>query len=279
MSDAVAIEVFSPGVWGGLTWTLDDLDAMVRNFDALKDYVKPPLKLGHDDRPGAPAYGWIERLEVAGKRLIAHVRDIPEALKAAVRAGRYRRVSSEIYPRWENTTAEKQNLRTGVTGPVLAAIAALGAEAPEVRDLRDITLTEADTAEALAFFAEDVQPAITPEEEPTMPSEFKRRADELAAVPPMLLAETHSTPTAFSEAVDGVLKEQPDRRRRDVALGLMRTTVAFSETSATDIDAAMHQICRERGLDPQRFSERHEALERVASDPRFKHLCGPWGQV
>ena len=41
-------EIFSVGTWNGDKYTVADLQDMVANFNALKDEIKPPIKLGHN---------------------------------------------------------------------------------------------------------------------------------------------------------------------------------------------------------------------------------------
>jgi hypothetical protein len=137
------IEIFTPGEWAGLSWTDEDLDEMVRNFHALAAYVKPPIKLGHDDGQvlaqvdGYPAIGHVENLRRVGNRLVADVSDMPSIVRNAIDKRLYRRVSAEIYPSWETTSAAK-SLKSDVQGKVLAAVALLGADVPEVKSLDDL---------------------------------------------------------------------------------------------------------------------------------------------
>src|SRR5438552_3766880 len=52
MSDGgdLDVELFSTGLWAGQTWTVADLDEIAANFERLKTFIKPPLKLGHDNQ-------------------------------------------------------------------------------------------------------------------------------------------------------------------------------------------------------------------------------------
>jgi len=141
--EVLPIECFAPGTWAGLTWKVEDLDEMCRNFTALAQYVKPPVKLGHDDKQllaqtdGQPALGWVKGLRRVGEKLIAEVAGIPNALRQILKQGAYRRVSAEIYPEVEGTSFAK-NLPITVRGKALAALAFLGADVPEVKTLDDL---------------------------------------------------------------------------------------------------------------------------------------------
>lgn len=147
-SELVPIEILAPGTYistsgDPIPVETEQLDAMVANFSALAQFIKPPLKLGHGKQviaqpAGQPALGWVARLTRAGRKLIAHVADMPDVVKAAIRTGRYRRVSAEFLLDFGATVWE-QNLKTGVRGPVLEAVALLGADLPQCAELADLT--------------------------------------------------------------------------------------------------------------------------------------------
>ncbi len=131
------VEAFAAGTWHGEEYTVADLQSMVKNFEALGDTVKPPVKLGHNEKQmkeimkdGQPALGWVKSLKRKGDKLIATLTQVPDLVYKAIRAGRYKRVSSEIY--W--------NYRQGgkVYDRVYAGLALLGADIPEVTTLADL---------------------------------------------------------------------------------------------------------------------------------------------
>jgi len=55
-----------------------------------------PIVLGHPEKD-SPAYGWIERLQVQGDRLLAYPKQVTEELKKLVRDGYYRKISASFY--------------------------------------------------------------------------------------------------------------------------------------------------------------------------------------
>jgi hypothetical protein len=131
------VEVFASGKWNGDTYTDDDLTAMVKAFSALGDTVKPPVKLGHNEKQmkdilgdGQPALGWVKSLKQMGSKLIATITQVPDLVYQAIKAGRYKRVSSEIY--WNYKQDGK------VFSRVLAGVALLGADIPAVSTLADL---------------------------------------------------------------------------------------------------------------------------------------------
>ncbi len=134
----IDVEIFSAGTWNGDDYTVADLHDMVKNFDLLKNEIKPPVKLGHNDdglntivTDGQPAYGWVKALKVVGVKLMATITQVPEVLKKAIKAGRYKRVSSEVYWNLKKKTGELYRR-------VLGAVAFLGSDAPAVTNLADL---------------------------------------------------------------------------------------------------------------------------------------------
>lgn len=131
------VEAFAVGTWNGDKYTQDDLNAMVKNFEALGDTVKPPVKLGHNEQQlkeilqdGQPALGWVKSLRCVKDKLIATLTQVPDLVYKAIKAGRYKRVSSEIY--WNY----KQGGKT--FNKVFAGLALLGADIPAVSSLADL---------------------------------------------------------------------------------------------------------------------------------------------
>lgn len=130
------VEIFSVGKWNGEDFTADDLNEMVKSFEATKEGIKPGLKLGHDKKQallqasGLPSAGWAERLYVRGNKLCADLGDIPKAIYQLIQKGAYKKPSIELFPKITIKGKEYKNL--------IGAIALLGAETPGVMDLADI---------------------------------------------------------------------------------------------------------------------------------------------
>jgi hypothetical protein len=185
-------EIFSVGKWNNDDYTLEDLHDMARNFNLLSDEVKPPVKLGHSDeglnkivvQDGQPAYGWVKGLKVVGQKLVAMFAGVPDVLMKAIKAGRYKRVSSEIY--WNYKKGDNVFKR------VLGAVAFLGADAPAVTNLADLEalLTQSTGANiaagsferkaAYSFSSEDGEHIKEEERRETMTVEEKELADAKA---------------------------------------------------------------------------------------------------
>ena len=134
------VEIFDVGTWNGDPYTDAQLDEMVANTMTLKrkGLLEPPVKLGHVDRQdllekeGLPAAGWIERVYRVGTKVVADLSHVPARVGELVKAGAYRKVSAEIWPRFGRAADGK------TYGYVLKAIAFLGGEIPAVPTLADI---------------------------------------------------------------------------------------------------------------------------------------------
>ncbi|CAN2042519.1 Peptidase [Candidatus Magnetomoraceae bacterium gMMP-15] len=94
------IEIFKTGTHTSSnghskTWTINDLDKMVKQYDPLKR--EAPLVLGHPEN-NAPAYGWVEALKRQGNILLAKFKDIVPEFKNIVNEGLYKKRSISLYP-------------------------------------------------------------------------------------------------------------------------------------------------------------------------------------
>jgi hypothetical protein len=125
--------IFQAGEWKGTTYTVRDLDDMVKNFRELKDTLDPPAVIGHEeeqDWTGIPAVGWVERVWRVGPKLYADISQVFPAIADLIAAGAYRKLSVEIYDEApEGIDAE---------GKVLRRVAFLGGELPHLKSLGDL---------------------------------------------------------------------------------------------------------------------------------------------
>lgn len=147
-------EIAAAGRWnsmsaGWVTITEKHLNSIASAFTALRDKVKPPLKLGHNDKQpmtdGKPALGWVTDVWVEGKKLMAKFSDVPDVLYDAIKAKRYRRVSVEL-DRGVEVAGKRHDY-------VLSAVGLLGADIPAIDTLADLQtyLTEEIGEEHLVF--------------------------------------------------------------------------------------------------------------------------------
>lgn len=130
------VEIFGAGKWNGDTYTVKDLDAMVAAFDEVG--FRPPIKLGHGEKSGGRAYGWVERIRRKGDKLVADFMDLPDKVYQAIKDRAFDAVSSEI---WFNIE------RDGKKFPrALKAVALLGSEIPgaNLKPLREAAFDQDD---------------------------------------------------------------------------------------------------------------------------------------
>lgn len=128
-------EIFAAGLWNNMTFQQHDLDAMVAAFDELKSVHKPPLKIGHNETQPLKgdqqhALGWISKIYVQGKKLLADFEDVPDIVAKAIESKLYRRVSIEL--------SIDVRYKGKLFPFVVDAVALLGADLPAVNTLNDL---------------------------------------------------------------------------------------------------------------------------------------------
>ena len=178
------VEIFDVGTWNGLDFTLADLQEIVRNFNALKNVLRVPLKIGHNDEQkltdGQPAIGWVDDIYMEGTKLIGVFKDMPEIVANAVKKKLFNSVSSELA-----LDAEHKGQQIG---SVLTAVALLGADLPAVNTLADLNAYLSRDAKSIRF--SNVH-SFKYGDEP-MPKEvedLQKQIDELKTTNAKLLAE------------------------------------------------------------------------------------------
>lgn len=137
------VELMRVGTWqghgcptDGCKFTVDDIEAMVEAYKAAGDTFNAPVKLGHDDnqkllqKDGYPAAGWVINLRRQGDALVGDLEKVPAKIADLMKAGAYRKRSSEIRPDAEVNGKKFKWLFTG--------LALLGADLPAVEGLNDI---------------------------------------------------------------------------------------------------------------------------------------------
>jgi hypothetical protein len=158
----MSMPIFKAGVWHGETFTVNDLDEIVKNTNALikASFIEPPIKLGHDENQkllqsdGLPAGGYVSNVYRVGDEIFCDVIDVPKQVHELIDKRAYKHVSAEIYQDFPHPVT-KENI-----GRVLRAVALLGADTPEVKGLGDIIAQYHTEKIAYAMFSEnDLQEA------------------------------------------------------------------------------------------------------------------------
>ena len=130
------VEIFRTGRWKGTKYTIGDLDDIVASFGPDKAGFRPPVKLGHFNKSGDPAFGWIGGIRRVGTRLVADLIDLPKVVFDAIRDRRFDAVSAEIA--FDLEVNDKTFRR------VLLGIALLGSDIPAVAGLKPLRDVAAD---------------------------------------------------------------------------------------------------------------------------------------
>lgn len=137
-SETREIEVFRPGtfkpmVGDAITFSAEDLKSLAEGYDVT---APAPAVVGHP-KIDAPAYGWARafRYDEANDRLLAELGEIEPAFADAVAAGRYKKISLELF-----SPAAPNNPKPGKWYP--KHIGFLGAAAPAVSGLKPVSFAE-----------------------------------------------------------------------------------------------------------------------------------------
>lgn len=134
-------EIFATGTWNSDVYNLSDLEAMVEAFGKVG--FEPPVKAGHEEGQeqndeirrklfGVPALGYVKRLYLSGKKLLADLGDVPARFGQLIKAGAYKRISAEIFWNYNDESTGKKWPR------VLKAISFLGADIPALTNLKAV---------------------------------------------------------------------------------------------------------------------------------------------
>ncbi len=141
--DIDGVTIFVAGTWTDSAgrkkkYTEADLDEMVLNSHRLAEKLKPFVKLMHlnpkDHKAvtAKPALGWVVNMRREGIKLVADFKKVPQKIAMLLRAGTFRRVSSEIFRKWGDESTGK------VYKNVVGAVGLLGAVHPAISTVDDV---------------------------------------------------------------------------------------------------------------------------------------------
>lgn len=211
------IEIFSVGKWNGDDFTADDLNEMVKSFEALAPGHVPGIKLGHSKDQAVlkalnlsdgelPSAGWIEKLYVKGNKLVADFRDIPDKIDALIESGAYKKPSIELFPKLNIHGKEYKN--------VIGAVALLGAAMPGVMDLSDL-MSMFETTEQPKSYESDIELNFTTitRKESDMPTKEELRAEIEAEIK----AEADAEKAAALEAQVKEFAAKDEEKEKELA--------------------------------------------------------------
>ena len=262
--DLIGREIFAVGKWNNMTFTEDDLDDIVANFEKLSVVHKVPLKFGHNDEQpitdGQPAIGWVSRVFREGKKLYADFVDMPKTVFEAVKNKLYRTVSVELL-----FDVDHQGNRFS---HVLDAVALLGADQPAVNTLADLdALLAARTSFAggrrICFetIAGKKQESISIEKEELEMDEKQLKQFIADAVEPL---KQELEKVTFERDELRLKTEQADRERAEFEAEQKRQKITAARQSINDV---LDEAVRDKRMTPA-MREIYTAQIGVNSDDR-----------
>ena len=136
-------EVFKSGTYPQGKFSKKDLEQIASNYDPK--FCEAPITIDHVQ--SGPAFGWVDNVKAEDDKLKVSFKDVPEEFEKEVNAGKYKKVSVELYKNLEGK------------GHYLKAVSFLGAAIPQVKGLEPIKFmdSEADFYEFEAEISEDEQ--------------------------------------------------------------------------------------------------------------------------
>jgi len=140
-------EVFKAGVYPQGKFTSKEIEQIAKNYDPT--FCEAPITIDHQQ--SGPAYGWVDTVKADGEKLKVSFKEVPETFETDVKAGKYKKVSVELYRNLEGK------------GAYLKAVSFLGAAIPQVKGLEPIKFmeSEADIYEFEEIKQEDVSDDFT----------------------------------------------------------------------------------------------------------------------
>ena len=218
------VEIFRTGRWKGRKFTARDLDAMVATFGigAGKAGFRPPVKLGHFNDSGAPAFGWVGGLTRVGSRLVADLIDLPKQMFDAITDHRFDAVSAEI--------AFDMEVNDKILPVVLLGIALLGSDIPAVAGLKPLR----DVAADLSGFVKSEIHVYTMRKS----KEYEMDKDILANHPDAI--------TKLEADLTQAKKDGDDDRAAKLELDLAKTRVELSDARTEAAEAERDQAIEDK---------------------------------
>lgn len=156
-------EIFAIGNWKASTGTVNVdaafIEKMIASYQNLNSKVTGfgiPIKLGHNNRVGEPAYGWVTNVRATDAgTVLADFEGVDPAIVDSIAKKRYNAVSIELLSKLEYGGTTHEN--------VLSGLALLGAEWPAVKGLKPVS-SFADGGETVQFTRQEPTVQFTQEQ-------------------------------------------------------------------------------------------------------------------
>lgn len=164
MKEIGEMEIFRSGTHNGDEFCEADLEEMAANFLALKDDLRPKLKITHaedssqETLAGLASYGDVVDVFVktdadGKKRLFAKLARVPLEVYDWIKEGRFAERSIELYPEFKLGTKDDSPTYKNV----LKSIALLGHQMPAVTGMAPIKMEECLECQGTSCFRETVK--------------------------------------------------------------------------------------------------------------------------
>ena len=115
-----------------MSFTQDHLHQIANSYDPKVH--EAPVIVGHAYAT-SPAYGWVDSLKVIGDRLVARIKDLEPQFAELVKARRYSKISSGLYPPESPSNPYPGNFS-------LREVSFLGAKPPAIKGLKPVEFAE-----------------------------------------------------------------------------------------------------------------------------------------
>lgn len=238
-SDKPLIRLFKPGTFTSvegkkIAFSEADVAEIAESYDAGSDPA--PLVVGHPT-VAAPAYGWTAALQVVDGELAAVPEKVEPAFAEAVNAGRYRKVSAQLYERDHPANPKPGKL-------YLKHIGFLGGAAPAVKGLGTVAFAAADGPfTTIDINLEDKQMDPNADKEASFAereAEIGRKEQELQQREAAAAAALHASHVSFAEQLVGAGRLAP--AGKEVVVGILDVlagaepadTISFGEAEGAD---------------------------------------------
>ena len=156
-------EVFKTGTYPQGKFTKKDIEKIAENYDPK--FCEAPITIDHVQ--SGPAFGWVENVKAEDDKLKVSFKDVPEEFEKEVNAGKYKKVSVELYRNLEGK------------GAYLKAVSFLGAATPQVKGLEPIKFIDSE-ADFYEFEADIETDTFTEKEVEEMKTKITDLENQLA---------------------------------------------------------------------------------------------------
>lgn len=156
-------EVFKTGTYPQGKFTKKDIEKIAENYDPK--FCEAPITIDHVQ--SGPAFGWVDNVKAEDDKLKVSFKDVPEEFEKEVNAGKYKKVSVELYRNLEGK------------GAYLKAVSFLGAATPQVKGLEPIKFMDSE-ADFYEFEADIETDTFTEKEVEEMKAKITDLENQLA---------------------------------------------------------------------------------------------------